>query len=302
MIKVSHEMPIALMQNGMEKKYNDYSYALVHLFDEHPTYYKYFVNALREKRFVILDNSIFELGTAFDAKVFAEKIEKLVKDAGGKSETLMYVIPDVLDSRTGTIRNMNSFLKEYPDLPGRTMAVAQGETMEDLIQCFAQIRKKKGIDRIGISFNCQAYEDFFQKSGAFNPEKADELERLTVWKKGRQVFLEMLHHLGYLDGVEVHLLGCSLPNEFHYYTTEHKEIGKSIKSLDTSNPVVHGLLGIRYSTESGLDQKQSIKLAEMIDMPASKIDIQKMKMIMYNLDAFRLVNKIPKPNPGLVTA
>lgn len=300
MIDVSHEMPICLMQNGMEKKYNSYSYALVHLFDEYPVYYKYFVNALREKRFVILDNSIFELGAAFDVKVFAEKIQKLVKDAGGSSSTLMYVIPDVLDSRSGTLRNLTEFQEEHPDMPGRSMAVAQGETMADLVQCFAQIRGK--VDRIGISFNCAAYEHHFETLGEFDPNDHTELEKLEVWKRGRQLYLETLYHLGYLKDTEVHLLGCSLPNEFVYYTTEHKELGRSIKSLDTSNPVVHGLLGIRYSSEFGLDQKQSIKLAEMIDMPMSKISIKEMQLIMYNLDTFRSLNKLPKPIPGVTQA
>lgn len=297
MIQISHEMPIALMQNGMEKKYNSYSYALVHLFDEHEVYYKYFVNCLREKRFVILDNSIFELGKAFDMKVFAEKIQKLVRDAGGSSSSLMYIIPDVLDSRSGTLRNLTEFQKTYPDMPGRSMAVAQGETMTDLIQCFAQIRGK--VDRIGVSFNCAAYENHFETLGMFDPNDHTELEKLEVWKHGRQLFMETLYHLGYLENTEVHLLGCSLPNEFVYYTTEHKELGRSVKSLDTSNPVVHGLLNIQYSPEFGLDQKQSIKLADMIDIPMSKIDIKQMKMIMYNLDTFRAINKILQPIPGV---
>jgi hypothetical protein len=300
MIQISHEMPICLMQNGMEKKYNSYSYALIHLFDEYPVYYKYFVNALREDRFVILDNSIFELGKAFDMKVFAEKVQKLVKDAGDKSNSLMYIIPDVLDSRSGTINNLHKFQKDYPDLPGQSMAVAQGETMADLIQCFAQIRGK--VDRIGVSFNCAAYEHHFETLGVFDPKNATELERLEVWKHGRQLFMETLYHLGYLKDTEVHLLGCSLPNEFAYYTTEHKEIGRSIKSLDTSNPVIHGLLGVRYSSEFGLDQKKSIKLADMINIAMSDIEIKKLQLIMYNLDTFRTLNKLPRPIPGVSQA
>lgn len=300
MIKVSHEMPIALMQNGMEKKYNDYSYALVHLFDEYPQYYKYFVNALRENRFVILDNSVFELEKAFDAKVFAQKVQQLVDDAGGKSKSLMYVIPDVLDSRSGTIGTLHKFLKDYPDLPGRTMAVAQGETMADLVACFKEIRGK--VDRIGISFNCAAYEHHFSTQADFDLEDSEPIIKLLAWKRGRQLFIETLYHLGLLEGIDLHLLGCSLPDEFLYYTTEHPALLPHIKSLDTSNPVVHGLLGIRYSTTTGLDQKQSIKLADMINIPASKISIKEMQMIMYNLDAFRVLNKLPKPIPGVTHA
>lgn len=180
------------------------------------------------------------------------------------------------------------------------MAVAQGETMAELVKCFADIRGK--VDRIGISFNCAAYEHHFEALGAYDPEDHTEIERLTVWKRGRQLFLETLYHLGYLENTEVHLLGCSLPDEFKYYTVEHKELERPIKSLDTSNPVVHGILGVRYSSEFGLDQKQSIKLAEMIDMPLSKIPIKNMQMIMYNVDTFRSLNRIPKPIPGVIQA
>jgi len=299
MIAVSHEMPIALMKNGTEKKHNDYSYALVHLFDEYEEYYKYFVQALRKGRFVILDNSIFELETAFDSKVFAGKVQQLVKDAGGKASSLMYIIPDVLDSSAGTIQNLVNFQKEYSDLPGQSMAVAQGETMEELVQCFVSIKDK--VDRVGVSFNCAAYENYFESLGAYDPSDHTELERLNVWKHGRQLFMETLYHLGYLQNTQVHLLGCSLPNEFLYYTKEHREIGKSILSLDTSNPVVHGLLGIRYDKTFGLDQKQSIKLADMIDMPMSKIPLKAMQLIKYNLETFRTVNALSRPIPGAIS-
>jgi hypothetical protein len=180
------------------------------------------------------------------------------------------------------------------------MAVAQGETMTEIVQCFAQLRHE--VDRVGISFNCAAYEDYFEKMGQYDPENHTEIERLEVWKRGRQLFVETLYHLGLLEDTEVHLLGVALPDEFKYYTTEHKELGRPIKSLDTSNPVVHGLLGIRYSSEFGLDQKQSIKLAEMIDMPASKISLKNMQLIMYNLDTFRSLNHLPRPIPGVISA
>lgn len=178
------------------------------------------------------------------------------------------------------------------------MAVAQGETMDEIVQCFAELRGK--VDRVGISFNCAAYEDYFEKMGQFDPERHTELEKLEVWKKGRHMFMEILYNLGLLEDTEVHLLGVALPDEFKYYTTEHKALERPIKSLDTSNPVVHGLLGIRYSSENGLDQKQSIKLAEMIDMPQSKISLKNMQLIMYNLDTFRSLNHLPRPIPGMV--
>ena len=56
------------------------------------------------------------------------------------------------------------------------------------------------------------------------------------------------------DSHRVHLLGCALPQEFAYY----KDF-PFIESIDTSNPIIHGLEGIKYST-NGLFTKSSTKI------------------------------------------
>ena len=66
---VSHESPIQLFEESLT--YNDYQYCLVHLMEESPEYRDWFLTV--NKRFgadVLLDNSIFELGTAFDPSNF----------------------------------------------------------------------------------------------------------------------------------------------------------------------------------------------------------------------------------------
>ena len=65
---VSHESPIAILEES--KSYNDYDYALVHLFESQPEYYSFFKQSLLAGREVLLDNSIFELGEAFDPKKY----------------------------------------------------------------------------------------------------------------------------------------------------------------------------------------------------------------------------------------
>lgn len=63
-IEVSHESPISILDKSLE--YNDYAYALVHLFETHPDYYNFFKNLVDENKCsVLLDNSIFELGKSF---------------------------------------------------------------------------------------------------------------------------------------------------------------------------------------------------------------------------------------------
>jgi hypothetical protein len=46
------------------------------------------------------------------------------------------------------------------------------------------------------------------------------------------------------------------PKNFSYYTNPEFSF---IKSIDTSNPIIHGLLGIEYD-DHGLSSKSSIKI------------------------------------------
>ena len=55
----------------------------------------------------------------------------------------------------------------------------------------------------------------------------------------------------------VHLLGCALPQEFSYYRDF-----PFIESIDTSNPIIHGLKGIRYE-HYGLKEKDPTKIDQL---------------------------------------
>ena len=86
-ILISHESPITLLPQSLF--YNDYDYALVHLFEKYPEYYNFFRESVAIGRHVLLDNSIFELGEAFDMEKFCNWVIEL--------EPTEYIIPDILD-------------------------------------------------------------------------------------------------------------------------------------------------------------------------------------------------------------
>ncbi|MGA1047385.1 MAG: hypothetical protein ACO3UU_05205 [Minisyncoccia bacterium] len=67
-IHIAHEAPISLMSEV--QFYTDYDYALVHHFEHHEEYFNFFKRSLANNREVILDNSIFELKTAFDPEKY----------------------------------------------------------------------------------------------------------------------------------------------------------------------------------------------------------------------------------------
>ena len=100
MIKISHESPLSMLE--LSRTYNDYDYALVHLFETHPQYYQFFEDSLRLGRTVLLDNSIFELGTAFDSNKYMNWINKL--------NPTEYIIPDALEDCDLTIAKAKSWM------------------------------------------------------------------------------------------------------------------------------------------------------------------------------------------------
>jgi hypothetical protein len=117
-IKIAHEAPKSIFHEV--EKVTDYSYALVHLFEEDPEYLKLFQDALANGREVILDNSIFELEEAFDAVKFAQWVQEL--------KPTWYIVPDALEDVKKTIQQMTEWNYKYKNLPGKKIGVVQGKT------------------------------------------------------------------------------------------------------------------------------------------------------------------------------
>ena len=63
MFKVSHELPINML--GQSYEINDYEYCLPHLLDQNETYKNHFYQAKKDGRYIVMDNSLHELGEAY---------------------------------------------------------------------------------------------------------------------------------------------------------------------------------------------------------------------------------------------
>ena len=59
---------------------------------------------------------------------------------------------------------------------------------------------------------------------------------------------------------------------------------RSIRSVDTSNPVVAGIKELRYTSDLGLNEKPSIMLADLIDHEVSDTEWEN---IQYNVNSFK---------------
>ena len=257
---VSHECPVSILEESLV--FNDYQYCLVHLLEEQEKYREWFTEryrALRPNGQILLDNSIFELGESFDSEKYVEWA-RIIKPN-------FYIVPDVLEDGYSTIHKYETFMTNFDNVPGKAIGVVQGSCWQEVVDCYKFM--STWADYIGISFDFSMY-------GVTGMGR-------TILEKcasGRQQLVQRLIDEGHWNWDKPHhLLGCSLAQEFKDY-----KFISSIRSVDTSNPIVAGLVGKRYYKGIGLLDKPKTLLADLINSP---VDDELMRDILYNVDEFK---------------
>ena len=261
MIKIAHESPKSIFNEVQDL--TDYDYALVHLLEEDDEYLAQFQSAIRSGREVILDNSIFELEEAFDAVNFDKWVNKI--------KPSWYIVPDALEDYRKTIDQMEDWNNKGLGYKGSgKIGVVQGKTYDEIVDCYNYMNKEADVDMIAISFDYSYYN-----LSVPHPNK------YVSWMLGRVKLLGDLLKDGVINKHKPHhLLGCGLPQEFAFY--KHMDYDW-IYSLDTSNPVVHGIKGVSYGSD-GLWYKERQKLHELIN---SDIDETQLNTIKNNIQKFK---------------
>ena len=273
MIKIAHEAPIDVFEEV--QKLTDYDYALVHLLEQNGRYRDTFERAVKKGREVILDNSIFELEEAFEADRFAMWVERL--------KPTWYIIPDALENAEKTMQQAADWIKTYKDIPGKSIGVVQGKTYQEIRDCYRAMDEIAKVDMIAISFDYSYYQ-----------ESVPHPNKYVSWMLGRVKLMGDLLRDGIINKNKPHhLLGCSLPQEFSFY--KHSDYNW-IYSLDTSNPIVHGIKGISYG-EDGLWSKESQKLHELIDIDIEDLDLN---LILTNIQKFKWFTNGNKKMGGIL--
>ena len=260
---IACECPLDIIKEV--RRITDYDYCLVHLLDENLEYLQFFEESLKFGRRVILDNSIFELGTAFDSDRFANWVKKL--------RPTEYIIPDVLEDSEETVRSLHSWISKYRNIQGVKIGVVQGKNYTDLVSCYQKIEPY--VDKVAISFNYSYYEELFP-----HPNK------IISWSMGRLLLISRMLESKVINIKKPHhLLGCSSRYEFYYYS---HEMYSFIETIDTSNPVVFGLLGMEYS-DSNIFEKPEQKLITFFN---NSIDSKQKSIIFDNIKQLRsLIDK-----------
>jgi hypothetical protein len=263
MIKISHESPLSML--ALSRTYNDYDYALTHLFEENQNYFNFFKESLEIGRTVLLDCSTFELGEAFDRVKYASWINKL--------KPTEYIIPDVLESCDGTIGSAENWMSVsvyHVHTQSKIIGVVQGKNYGELVKCYTTL-DKLGVNKLAISFDYSYYTEVFP-----HPNK------WVSFMMGRVLTLTRLMNDGIINKNKPHhLLGCSHPREFSFYTGPEYAW---IETLDTSSPIVHGLKGISYCDKIGTWEKEKTKLVDLLDAHPDK---ETLKLIYHNIALFK---------------
>ena len=256
MFKVSHELPINMLDQSFE--INDYEYCLPHLLDQNETYRRHFEDAKESGSYIIMDNSLHELGKAYDTDRLLHWINHL--------EPNEFIVPDVWQDQTSTLVNAKHWLSVKLPKSTTKVAVVQAQSYHEAFECY-NILKMQGYEKIAFSYGADWYAEEFPHP---NP--------LVGKMMGRIMTISKMYKSGLIGKSDrVHLLGCALPQEFGYYADF-----PFIESIDTSNPIIHGLQGVKYNS-LGLLSKSSTK----IDQIEEEINTEKLYDIQHNLIQFK---------------
>ena len=259
-MKVSHEVPIAYLEASLE--FNQYDYLLPHLYDEYEGYREFFNT--NKDRYVIMDNSLHELGVPYSKGRMISIIEDIKPNE--------FIVPDAWEDAVTSMRQAKEW--SFIELPEgvEKVAVVQGNSIHEVIKCY-QTYKFLGYKKVAFSYGAGYYNDIF-------PHPNKDIGKAL----GRQLVISKMIDMGLIGNTDrIHLLGCSLPQEFLYYNDI-----KQIESIDTSNPIMAAFDGDSYQNW-GLNHKPKTKIDEVIN---SEFDSDVFNTIKHNTTFFKYINNI----------
>lgn len=279
-MKVSHELVEDILYLGY--RYNDYDYMLPHLMDSSDVYRNYFEKAKKAGRYIIMDNSLAELGHAYDFNRLKHWVFKLLPNE--------FIVPDVWMNSAETLAQAkywkkyeNAMKEELKDVT--FVAVVQAESYEEACLTYQSL-KELGYKKIAFSYGADWYFDIGSihegNSGGTEISNAG----INYYKsRGRQVTLDNMVEEGIIEPTDrIHLLGCANPFEFRYYCSDR--FNKIIETIDTSNPVMAGLEGKIYDKVKAID-KPLINLNSHFD---KETPFHAVEIIKYNIHRFKELN------------
>lgn len=264
---IAHEAPLSIMPQI--QALTDYDYCLVHLLEQSEGYLNYFLEAPKKGRKIIMDCSLFELGSSFDPAKYYEWLLKIQPDE--------YIVPDVWQDSTANMLSFYEFESNFDlkALKGIKIGVLQGKTYNDFEKVYKFMVKK--ADKIAFSFGYDYYlEHFLEKEPPFNT-------KASAFSRGRFFLISELLKRNVINKLKPHhLLGCGSPLEFSLY--KDNPVFSFINSIDTSHPVTSGFFDKDYEQNETLSEKIDTKMVDFFD---EEVSPEKLNLILKNVRIFR---------------
>lgn len=247
--QITHEFPLKLTTVKSCGSWTPYDYALVHHILQDPEYAEYFKNALASGREVYLDNSLHELGEAFDKTEYQKAIEDL--------HPTHYILPDVFDNYQDNLDSNKEFLGKFPvDSSITPIAAIHATTPDDLWKAFVitnNFLPENGM--IAFPYSSAAFDTPREEVKKLFEGSQDTFKKSAVnpgyiyrkYKPFRQAANRWYFTLEHFDDIKksdrkIHLLGCKCLFELKLFLNTLLDFD-FIRSLDTSLPVAMAFEG-----------------------------------------------------------
>lgn len=233
--------------------------ALTHLVLKDDEYVRAYARFQNKDEYVILDNSAFEMeqqGKGLDPLPVLKSAKKI-----GANEV---IATDVLLDGDATVVSTRDFIKEYRQFFGeeirlgrpvpKIMAVPQGKTIEEWIDCYMRLIVMDGVDVLG--FSKISVPTAFGGLNARNVDGGVTQSRLKLYNylDDKQLWPYCLRRLH----IDIHLLGgdswsgYELKNISSYNQSYTEKSQRDlIRSNDTSAPVWYGAQGVSFDPFTG---------------------------------------------------
>ena len=222
MIRPAHILPI-----GRQKRYADMHMALTHLVESAGNEYNKFFMGLPDDDYIMLDNSVIELGEAVSLNRLINAAKIINADE--------IVIPDAYKNKDETLRLLYKYLEELEgkDLPYKIQVVPHGKNANEWMDCYNEVRRIDEVDVIGI------------------PKVTT-----SIFPGGRAYLTTLLDRLGVATpNKEYHLLGVwNNPIELDYVSRYNW-----IRSVDSAITYACGVNGIRFDEQVGTQRPDDLE-------------------------------------------
>ena len=171
-----------------------------------------------------------------------------------------------------TLKNAKKWINIMYPKNVTPVAVVQSRSFKEAEECYLAL-KKLGYKKIAFSYGADWYMDKFH---GIHVDKAKMMGRISAVK-------QMFYNGVIKKNDRVHLLGCSLPQEFGWY-----ENCSYIESIDTSNPIMAALEGIEYE-EFGLNHKPKANMNDHFHIDIKNVNL---KLVFHNVETFKKINEL----------